>query len=64
MTPIDVIKHHLYKYDLKDNSLVGILGDKTTVSKVLSNERKLNLGMIRRLHDKWKIPYELLMKEY
>ena len=63
-TPIDVIRFYIEQRGLKAKDLVGILGDKTTVSKVLNNERKLNLGMIRRLHKKAKIPYHFLIEEY
>ncbi len=49
---------------LKAMDLVGIIGDKTLVSKVLNRERKLNLRMVRNLHQKAKIPYSLLMNEY
>lgn len=63
-TPIEVIKYYLEQRGLKPKDLVGILGDKTTVSKILNQERKLNLGMIRRLHKQANIPYELLMRNY
>ncbi|MDA3892721.1 MAG: hypothetical protein PF517_13750 [Salinivirgaceae bacterium] len=63
-TPVDVIQFYIEQRGLKAKDLVGIIGDKTTVSKILKKERKLNLGMVRRLHQKANIPYELLMKEY
>lgn len=63
-SPIEVIRFYIEQRGLKNKDLIGILGDKTTVSKVLNNERKLNLGMVRRLHQKAKIPYDLLMQEY
>ena len=62
--PVDVIQHYLEQRGLKAKDLVGILGDKTTVSKILNKERKLNLGMIRRLHEEANIPYYLLMQQY
>lgn len=63
-TPIDVIQFYIEQRGLKAKDLVGIIGDKTTVSKILNKERKLNLGMVRRLHQKANIPYDLLMQEY
>jgi HTH-type transcriptional regulator/antitoxin HigA len=62
--PVDVIQHYLEQRGLKAKDLVGILGDKTTVSKILKKERKLNLGMVRRLHEQANIPLNLLMSEY
>jgi HTH-type transcriptional regulator/antitoxin HigA len=62
--PIDVIQYYMEQRGLKAKDLVGILGDKTTVSKILNKERKLNLGMVRRLHDLANIPYNLLIQEY
>lgn len=63
-TPVDVIQFYIEQRGLKAKDLVGIIGDKTTVSKIMNKERKLNLGMVRRLHQKAQIPYHLLMKEY
>jgi HTH-type transcriptional regulator/antitoxin HigA len=63
-SPVEVIRFYIEQRGLKSKDLVGILGDKTTVSKVLNNERKLNMGMVRRLHEKANIPYALLMSEY
>lgn len=62
--PIDVIQFYMEQRGLKAKDLVGILGDKTTVSKILNKERKLNLGMVRKLHEHAKIPYNLLIQKY
>jgi len=64
VTPVEVIRFYIEQRGMKSKDLVGILGDKTTVSKVMNRERKLNLGMVRRLHEQANIPYELLMQEY
>lgn len=44
--------------------LIGIIGDQKTVSKVLKRVIKLDLQMIRKIHNKFDIPYDLLMNEY
>ena len=62
--PVDVIRYYMEQRGLKATDLVGIIGDKASVSKVLNRERKLNLRMVRNLHQKAKIPYSLLMNEY
>ena len=62
--PIDVIQYYMDQRGLKAKDLVGIIGDKAIVSKIMNRERKLNLKMVRNLHQKVKIPYSLLMNEY
>ena len=61
--PIDVIQYYIDQRGLKYKDLVGIIGDKTSVSKVINRERQLNLRMIKNLHDKMNIPYSLLLHE-
>jgi len=62
--PVDVIRYYMEQRGLKSKDLVGIIGDKSIVSKIMNRERKLNLKMVRNLHQKAKIPYNLLMNEY
>lgn len=62
--PIDVLNYYLEHRGLKAKDLVGIIGDKTSVSKILNKERKLNIHMIRRLHKQANIPLNLLIQEY
>jgi HTH-type transcriptional regulator/antitoxin HigA len=62
--PIDVIQYYIEQRGLKAKDLVDIIGDKTTVSKIMNKERKLNLGMVRRIHNHTNIPYSLLLQEY
>ena len=60
---IDVIQYYIDQRGLKYKDLVGIIGDKTSVSKVINRERQLNLRMIKNLHDKMNIPYSLLLQK-
>ncbi|HET6558324.1 MAG TPA: transcriptional regulator [Prolixibacteraceae bacterium] len=62
--PVDVIQYYMEQRGLKAKDLVGIIGDKAIVSKIMNRERKLNLKMVRNLHQKINIPYHLLMNEY
>jgi HTH-type transcriptional regulator/antitoxin HigA len=59
--PITVLKIRMEKQNLRPKDLVGIIGDKPAVSKVLSGKKNLTLPMIKRLHDKLNIPYNLLI---
>jgi HTH-type transcriptional regulator/antitoxin HigA len=61
--PVDVIQYYIEQRGLKHKDLVGIIGDKSLVSKIINRERKLNLRMIKSLHDKMNIPYALLLQE-
>lgn len=62
--PIEAIKFYMEQrgYSLKE--LEHVLGHKSRVSEILNRRRKLNLNMIRNLHDKWKMPLELLVSSY
>ncbi|HEY9122875.1 MAG TPA: hypothetical protein PK252_14480 [Bacteroidales bacterium] len=56
--PIDIIEFVLKQHGLKQNALVGILGDKTTVSKVMNRKRPLTLDMIRNFCTRFRVPVE------
>lgn len=62
--PIDIIEFVLEQHGLKQNVLVGILGDKTTVSKVMNRKRPLTLDMIRNFCTSFRVPVEALIQEY
>jgi len=62
--PIDIIHFIMEQRDLRQSDLVGILGDKTNVSKVLSRKRPLTLEMIRRFAREFYISADLLVEEY
>lgn len=50
--------------DLSPAELIDYVGYKSRISELLSGKRKLNLPMIRTLHEKLKIPADILIKEY
>lgn len=62
--PIEAIKFRMEQLGLKKSDLAGIVGYKSRVSEILNRKRKLSLEMIRRLHDKLNIPYEILIADY
>jgi HTH-type transcriptional regulator/antitoxin HigA len=62
--PIEAIMFRMEQMDMKKSDLAEIIGYKSRVSEILSKKRKLTLEMIRRLHDKLKIPYETLIADY
>jgi HTH-type transcriptional regulator/antitoxin HigA len=62
--PIEAIKFRMEQMNMDNKDLAKIIGYKSRVSEIFSRKRKLNLKMIRNLHDKMKIPYESLFGDY
>ena len=62
--PIEAIKFMMEQKGLKQKDLAKILGYRSRVSEILSRRRKLNLEMIRKLHESLNISYESLMGRY
>ena len=62
--PIEAIKFMMEQKNLKQKDLAEILGYRSRVSEILSGKRKLNLEMIRKLHEKLNISYESLIGRY
>jgi HTH-type transcriptional regulator/antitoxin HigA len=62
--PIEAIKFRMEQMGLSRKDLAQIIGYKSRVSEIFNRKRKLNLKMIRNLHEKLKIPYESLIAEY
>jgi len=62
--PIEAIKFRMEQMGMTQKDLSDIIGYKSRVSEILNKKRKLNLNMIRNLHNKLKIPYESLISDY
>lgn len=62
--PIEAIKFRMEQMGMDNNDLAKVIGYKSRVSEIFNRKRKLNLRMIRNLHDKMKIPYESLLADY
>ena len=62
--PIEAIQFRMEQMGMSNKDLAKIIGYKSRVSELFSRKRKLNLKMIRNLHDKLKIPYESLIADY
>ena len=60
--PLDAIKFRLEQQGADYSSLIGIIGHRTRVHEVMRGDRPLSLEMIRRLHEKFQIPAEVLIK--
>jgi HTH-type transcriptional regulator / antitoxin HigA len=62
--PIEAILFRMEQMEMSKKDLAGILGYKSRVSEIFSKKRKLNIQMIRNLHEKMNIPYDSLITEY
>lgn len=62
--PIEAIKFRLEQMGLDDAELSKILGFRSRKSEILSGQRKLNLAMIRKLHEALHIPADVLIAVY
>jgi HTH-type transcriptional regulator/antitoxin HigA len=60
--PIDAIHFRLEQQGLGPRALVGVIGSRTRVYEVLRGARPLTLAMIRRLHERFGIPAEVLIR--
>ncbi len=60
--PIESIKFRMEQMGLSQSDLVPVIGSRSKVSEVLSGKRGLSVRMIRALHDRLKIPAEILIQ--
>jgi HTH-type transcriptional regulator/antitoxin HigA len=60
-SPIEAIKFRMAQGQLTRADLVELLGSTAKVAEVLSKKRALSKVMIVRLHQKFAIPYEVLL---
>lgn len=62
--PLESIRFRMEQGQVDDKELTKILGGRSRKSEILSGRRKLSLNMIRALHEKLKIPAEILIANY
>ncbi len=60
--PIDAIRFRLEQQQLDQRALIGVIGNRTRVYEVMRGDRGLSLAMIRRLHKRFGIPAEVLIR--
>ncbi len=62
--PLEAIRFRLDQMNMSEAELATILGYRSRKSEILSGKRKLNLSMIRKLHEALHIPAEVLIQTY
>lgn len=60
--PIEAIRFRLDQQGLDSRALIGIIGSRSRVYEVMKGKRALSLEMIRRLHQRFGIPAEVLIR--
>lgn len=63
-SPLEAIKYRMEQRGISNKELAEVLGFKSRVTDIFNKNRKLNLNMIRKLHDFLNIPVEVLIREY
>ena len=63
-TPLDAIRFRMEQMGYTQADLARLLNSRSRASEILSGGRKrLSLSAIRRLHEVWKIPAEVLIRD-
>lgn len=62
--PIEAVKFRMEQLGYNQNDLAEVVGLKSRASEILNRKRKLNLEMIRKLHEALGIPTNVLIQSY
>ena len=62
--PIEALKFRMEQLGYNQSDLAEVVGLKSRASEILNRKRKLNLEMIRKLHEVWRIPTDVLIQSY
>jgi HTH-type transcriptional regulator/antitoxin HigA len=62
LDPIEAIRFRLEQQGLDHRALIGVIGGRSRVHEVMHRQRALSLAMIRRLHERFGIPAEVLIR--
>jgi HTH-type transcriptional regulator/antitoxin HigA len=62
--PIEAILFRMDQMGYSQKDLEEVLGLKSRASEILNRKRKLNLSQIRKIHEAFHIPAEVLIRAY
>ena len=60
--PIEAIKFRMEQQGLTRKDLEDVIGTRTRIAEVFGRKRDLSIGLIRRLHERFGIPAEILIR--
>jgi HTH-type transcriptional regulator/antitoxin HigA len=62
--PIEALKFRLEQLGLPPADLARTLGSRPRASEILSRKRRMTLPMIRKIHQEYGVPPEVLIQDY
>ena len=63
-TVLDAIKFRMEQAGYRQADLARVLGSRSRASEIMNGSvKRLSLTQIRRLHDAWKIPVDVLIRD-
>ena len=62
--PIEALKFRLEQLGVPTADLAKILGSRPRASEILNRKRRMTLPMIRRIHEEYGVPPEILIQDY
>lgn len=62
--PVEAIKFRMEQMGYDQTDLAEVVGLRSRASEILNRKRKLSLEMIRQLHDRMRIPTDVLIQSY
>lgn len=63
-TPIDAIRFRMEQMGYSQADLARVLSSRSRASEIMTGSiKRLSIGMIRRLHDEWHIPADVLIRD-
>jgi HTH-type transcriptional regulator/antitoxin HigA len=63
-SPIDAIRFRMEQMGYSQSDLARLLGSRSRASEIMTGSvKRLSIRMIRRLHDHWHIPADVLIRE-
>ncbi|MBM3550134.1 MAG: helix-turn-helix domain-containing protein [Alphaproteobacteria bacterium] len=60
---LDAIRFRMEQMGYTQADLGRLLNSRSRASEIMKGKGRLSLGTIRRLHDQWRIPAEILIRE-
>ena len=60
--PVDAIQYRMEQAGLGQADLARLLGSRSRASEIMRRKRSLTMEQALKLHEKWKIPAEALLR--
>ncbi|MBX3543226.1 MAG: helix-turn-helix domain-containing protein [Chelatococcus sp.] len=64
LDPVEMLLHTMEETGRTQSDLADLLGSRSRASEILNRKRAITMDMAHKLHEKWKIPAEVLIRPY